>query len=46
MRNFITFLMMVVLSGCASSTLKAPCDYAGHFCGKKIPINTINGEIQ
>lgn len=35
----IIFLMSVLLSACASSPLKAPCDAHATFCGTKTKIN-------
>lgn len=43
MKNIIhVFVMigcMVTLMGCATDSMKATCDYQGHFCGRKIKIN-------
>jgi hypothetical protein len=40
MRVLIVIFLTLSLIGCATeSQLKAPCDYQGHFCGKKIRIN-------
>lgn len=32
-------LMGLLLSACASESLKAPCDLHAHFCGQKTKIN-------
>lgn len=39
MRYVIIILLIINLGGCATTNLKAPCDYEGHFCGRKIQIN-------
>jgi len=33
------FISGIFLSGCASQTLKAPCDQYANFCGSKTKIN-------
>ena len=35
----IIFLISVLLSACASTPLKAPCDQYASFCGTKTKIN-------
>jgi len=37
--SMILIALVVVLSGCGPSEVKAPCDYYGTFCGQKIHIN-------
>lgn len=45
MRKIVILLMCVLLVGCATDEeVKAPCDYQGHFCGKKIKINSDIGD--
>lgn len=43
MRNTIKISMAIylalLLAGCATDAMKAPCDQQGHFCGRKIKIN-------
>ena len=31
--------LLMTLAGCATDSMKAPCDHQGSFCGKKIKIN-------
>lgn len=35
----VIFCLALFVTGCATDTLKAPCDNHGNFCGKKIKIN-------
>jgi len=43
MKNIFNIIVFFGLSmcflGCASSEVKAPCDYQAHFCGSKVKIN-------
>jgi hypothetical protein len=39
MRFIFLIWVASLLAGCASTELKAPCDYQGHFCGQKMKIN-------
>lgn len=43
MKNLINVCVMLSLvlfiAGCATDSMKAPCDNQGHFCGRKIKIN-------
>lgn len=37
-KSAVTWLMLLLV-GCASDVMKAPCDNHGHYCGPKIKIN-------
>ena len=38
--NICVFIgLALIVSGCATDVMKAPCDHQGHFCGRKIKIN-------
>lgn len=40
MRIFVMLFLSLHLIACSStSEVKAPCDYYGHWCGKKMRIN-------
>jgi len=41
MRILTMTVLLMLLTSCATPEVKAPCDYYGHFCGKKIAINHI-----
>lgn len=40
MKNILLLIIAIGLTACATPELKAPCDYVGHWCGKKIAINS------
>ena len=31
--------LVLLVTGCATDVMKAPCDNQGHFCGPEIKIN-------
>lgn len=35
----VLFFISLMLAGCASGPLKAPCDEHAHYCGMKTKIN-------
>ena len=35
----LILIMSVFIAGCATGSLKAPCDAQAHFCGTKTKIN-------
>lgn len=35
----IVVMLSIVITACAVDPQKSPCDYYGHFCGKKTKIN-------
>lgn len=38
--NFCVVIGLALLvAGCVTDAMKAPCDHQGHFCGQKIKIN-------